>query len=68
MKIRVEVLLVLVLAVSSTGYALDTTEAFDPGFSVLEVYFGYHGIDNSSESILFPFRNIPEYSENCYCN
>lgn len=50
MKIRVEVLLGLLLAVSSTGFALDTTEAFDPGFSDLEVYFGYLGLDNSSES------------------
>lgn len=50
MKIRVKVLLGLLLAVSSTGFALDTTEAFDPGFSDLEVYFGYFGLDNSSES------------------
>jgi len=50
MKIRVEVLLGLLLAISSTGYALDTTEAFDPGFSDLEVYSGYHGLDNPSES------------------
>ena len=50
MKIRIEVLLGLLLVVNSTGYALDTTEAFDPGFSDLEVYFGYLGLDNSSES------------------
>ncbi|MCK4806292.1 MAG: hypothetical protein KAT09_01525 [Candidatus Aegiribacteria sp.] len=50
MKIRIEVLLGLLITVSSTGFALDTTEAFDPGFSDLEVYFGYHGLDNSSES------------------
>lgn len=50
MKIRVELLLGLLLTVSSTGFALDTTEAFDPGFSDLEVYLGYLGLDNPSES------------------
>lgn len=50
MKVRIEVLLGLLLAVSSTVYALDTTEAFDPGFSDVEVYFGYQGLDNPSES------------------
>ncbi len=50
MKIRAVALLGLLLAISSTGYALDTTEAFDPGFSDIEVYFGYHGLDNPSES------------------
>jgi len=50
LKIRIEVLTCLILALCSTGYALDTTEAFDPGFSDLEVYFGYEGLDNTSES------------------
>ncbi|NOQ22768.1 MAG: hypothetical protein GQ565_09020 [Candidatus Aegiribacteria sp.] len=50
MRIRAGALLGLLLAVCSAGYALDTTEAFDPGFSDVEVYFGYQGLDSPSES------------------
>ncbi|MCK5036481.1 MAG: hypothetical protein KAS73_11350, partial [Candidatus Sabulitectum sp.] len=48
MRIKAGVLSCMLLAVCSTGYALDTTEAFDPGFSDVEVYFGYAGLDNPS--------------------
>ncbi len=50
MRNRTEVLLGMLLVVCSAGYALDTTEAFDPGFSDVEVYFGYQGLDSPSES------------------
>ncbi len=48
MEIKVGVLSCMLLAVCSTSYALDTTEAFDQGFSDVEVYFGYAGLDNPS--------------------
>ena len=48
MKIKVGVLSCMLLAVCGTSFALDTTEAFDPGFSDVEVYFGYAGLDNPS--------------------
>lgn len=49
MKQNLGILMGLLVAACSTGYALDTTEAFDPGFSDLEVYLGYTGLDSPSE-------------------
>ena len=49
MKQNLCVLMGIIVATCSTGYALDTTEAFDPGFSDLEVYLGYTGLDSPSE-------------------
>ena len=48
MKTSITVFSGLLLLVNSS-YALDTTEAFDPGFSDVEVYMCYQGLDSSSE-------------------
>jgi hypothetical protein len=47
--------LVLLTGVAS---ALDTTEAFDPGFSDLEFYMAYTGLDNQSASSVVSWETL----------
>ena len=53
MKIRILLFIAILFNISGVSIALDTTEAFDIGFSDAEVYFSYLGFTDTSDLSTF---------------
>ncbi len=50
--------IMMITLLSGICYALDTTEPFDPGFSDVEFYAGYAGLDNPSSHSEVSFETL----------